>query len=421
MSSEFALRVSGLSKCYQMYARPQDRLWQTLWRGRRQFFREFWALRDVSFELAKGEAMAIIGRNGSGKSTLLQLIVGTLTPTAGSVQAGGRVAGLLELGSGFNPEFTGRENVYLNAAILGLDHAETGRRFQDIEAFADIGDFIDQPVKTYSSGMMMRLAFAVSVNVEPDILVIDEALAVGDVVFQFRCMERLHRLAASGTTLLFVSHDLKTVKAFCRRALYLHAGQLRGVGAAEEMVEMYLADTRELQRKSFAEGGARPERAVAAPRSVMGEGRIVDAHFADTGAKRAVYAYGDEIRFRVEIEYDAELSAPALSLQIQDLRTITIAGKIYPIAPRQGEKGMRRTTIEFALRNVLDSGAFFVTLRLENRLGLTTVIPIDKQVGVLAFEVTRRVDQDFLGMVDLPISCGELSPEAAAPLPPPRP
>src|SRR5688500_1782147 len=138
MSSEFALRVSGLSKCYQMYARPQDRLWQTLWRGRRQFFREFWALRDVSFELAKGEAMAVIGRNGSGKSTLLQLIVGTLTPTAGSVQAGGRVAGLLELGSGFNPEFTGRENVYLNAAILGLDHAETGRRFQDIEAFADI-------------------------------------------------------------------------------------------------------------------------------------------------------------------------------------------------------------------------------------------------------------------------------------------
>ena len=176
MSSDIAIKVENLSKCYQLYEKPRDRLLQMLFRGHRQYYREFWALRDVSFEVKKGETIGIIGRNGSGKSTLLQMICGTLNPTSGSIQTHGRIAALLELGSGFNPEFTGRENVYMNASVLGLSKEEVDARFDEIVAFADIGDFIEQPVKTYSSGMYVRLAFAVIAHVDADILVIDEAL-----------------------------------------------------------------------------------------------------------------------------------------------------------------------------------------------------------------------------------------------------
>ena len=176
MSSDVAIKVDNLSKCYQIYEKPRDRLLQMLMRGHRQYYREFWALKDVSFEIKKGETVGIIGRNGSGKSTLLQMICGTLNPTSGVIQTHGRIAALLELGSGFNPEFTGRENVYMNASVLGLSHEEIDARFNEIASFADIGDFIEQPVKTYSSGMMVRLAFAVIAHVDADILVIDEAL-----------------------------------------------------------------------------------------------------------------------------------------------------------------------------------------------------------------------------------------------------
>src|SRR5690606_26363765 len=190
-SDSTAISVAGLSKCFHLYEKPRDRLLQMFSFGRRQYYSEFWALRDVSFEVRRGETIGVVGRNGSGKSTLLQMICGTLTPTAGTISTNGRIAALLELGAGFNPEFTGRENVYLNAAILGLSRQETDERFDDIAAFADIGDFIDQPVKMYSSGMYVRLAFAVAINSTPDILIVDEALAVGDVRFQYKCMRRI--------------------------------------------------------------------------------------------------------------------------------------------------------------------------------------------------------------------------------------
>ena len=247
MSSEFAIKVENLSKCYQIYNSPRDRLKQfvvprikhVLGGQSENYFREFWALRDVSFEVQKGETVGIIGRNGSGKSTLLQMICGTLNPNSGHIKTNGRVAALLELGSGFNPEFTGRENVYMNAAVLGLNREEVDKRFIDIAVFADIGDFIEQPVKTYSSGMMVRLAFAVIAHVDADILVIDEALAVGDAFFTQKCMRFLRKFMKTGT-ILFVSHDLNSIKNLCSYAIWLERGKVLHEGVPKKVCELYL-------------------------------------------------------------------------------------------------------------------------------------------------------------------------------------
>lgn len=238
MSSDFAIKVENLSKCYHIYDQPRDRLLQMLTRGRKQYYREFWALKDVSFEVKKGETVGIVGRNGSGKSTLLQMICGTLNPTSGTIQTNGRIAALLELGSGFNPEFTGRENVYLNASVLGLSNKEIDERFDKIVEFADIGEFIEQPIKTYSSGMVVRLAFAVIAHVDADILVIDEALAVGDALFTQKCMRYLRNFMRNGTV-LFVSHDSASVLNLCENAIWLNKGSINEMGVAKEVVESY--------------------------------------------------------------------------------------------------------------------------------------------------------------------------------------
>ena len=246
-ANNIAIKVENLSKCYQMYAAPRDRLKQfVLPRLQRlagqmpcQYYREFWALKDVSFEVKKGETVGIIGRNGSGKSTLLQMICGTLNPTSGSVQTNGRIAALLELGSGFNPEFTGRENVYMNAAVLGLHQDEIDARFDDIAAFADIGDFIEQPTKTYSSGMLVRLAFAVAVNVDPQILIVDEALSVGDELFQRKCFSRIEAIKQHGATILFVSHSGSAIVELCDHAVLLDSGEKLLMGVPKIIVGKY--------------------------------------------------------------------------------------------------------------------------------------------------------------------------------------
>lgn len=248
MSSDpIAIRVAGLGKCYQIYDRPQDRLKQSLVPRLRRllgqpqptYFREFWALRDVSFQVGRGETVGIIGRNGSGKSTLLQVICGTMTPTTGTVETAGRVAALLELGAGFNVEFTGRENVYLNGSVLGLTQAEIHDRFEAIAAFADIGDFIDQPVKTYSSGMVVRLGFAVAIHVDPEVLIVDEALAVGDEIFQRKCFSRIEAIKNKGATILFVSHSATTVVELCDWCVLLDEGDLLTTGAPKAVVGKY--------------------------------------------------------------------------------------------------------------------------------------------------------------------------------------
>ena len=241
MSSEIVLKAQNVGKRYEIYEAPHHRLLQTLFRGRKQFYKEFWALNDVSFEVKKGECLGIIGRNGSGKSTLLQIIAGTLAPTTGSVSLNGKVAALLELGSGFNPEFTGRENVYMNGAIMGLSKAEMDKKFDEIAAFADIGDFIDQPVKIYSSGMYVRLAFSAAINVDPDILIIDEALSVGDIRFQVKCYRKFDEFREKGKTIIFVSHSMGDVVTLCNRVIWLEKGAMRKSGSSKSIVEEYHA------------------------------------------------------------------------------------------------------------------------------------------------------------------------------------
>lgn len=246
-SSDVAILVDNVSKRYELYDSPRDRLKQFILPGCqrmtglsvKKYYREFWALQGITFEVKKGESVGIIGQNGSGKSTLLQIITGTLTPTLGTVTSHGRIAALLELGSGFNPDFTGRENVYLNGALLGLSREYIDEKFDEIAAFADIGSHLEQPVKTYSSGMLVRLAFAVQVQVDPDILIVDEALAVGDALFQKRCFQRIEKLLSDGMTLLFVSHDQESVRTLTNRALLLSRGKTVAWGTSSEIVLEY--------------------------------------------------------------------------------------------------------------------------------------------------------------------------------------
>ncbi len=264
MSSEVAIQVHGVGKAYRIWNSPASRIispflercatvlppqhWSTALRRRAAaHYRDFWALRGITFQVKKGESTGIVGRNGSGKSTLLQIIAGTLQPTQGQVHLSGRVAALLELGSGFNPEFTGRENVYLNGTVLGMSRREIEEKFDDIAAFADIGEFLDQPVKTYSSGMMIRLAFAVAVSVDPEVLIVDEALSVGDIFFQQKCFKRVHAMLERGVSLLFVSHDTAAVQNLCNHALLLSGGEAVYAGPPEEAASRY-----------FTMGSARP-------------------------------------------------------------------------------------------------------------------------------------------------------------------
>ena len=263
-----AIHIRGVSKSYAIYARPSDRLKELLTWNRRSFHRDFWALHDVSLEIEKGTTFGLIGENGSGKSTLLQLIAGILQPTSGAVEVDGLVSALLELGSGFNPEFSGRENVFLNGAILGLSNKEIERLYPAIESFAEIGEFINQPVKTYSSGMVVRLAFAVAITVEPDILLVDEALAVGDIYFRQRCMRKIHELHRKGITIIFVSHSASDVKSLAQTVAWLDQGRLLECGDPDDVIAHYLAFmvNKDSQYRKQSSAAAAIETGTSSPR-----------------------------------------------------------------------------------------------------------------------------------------------------------
>lgn len=402
------IEVDGLGKSYHVYAQPQHRLWQTILRGRKQFFREFWALRDVSFAVRRGESVGIIGRNGSGKSTLLQLVAGTLSPTTGTVAVRGRVAALLELGSGFSPEFSGRENVVLNATILGMSTNDLEDRFDEIVDFAGLREFIDQPVKTYSSGMVMRLAFAVAVNVRPDVLIVDEALAVGDAAFQLRCLDRMERMLGDGVTLLFVSHDVGLVRTFCAEAIYLDHGRVAGHGPVGPVTEQYFRDIRAEQRRSV--GG--PDVIAGAPIGPAGgtafgtgEAQIVAAGFLKSRCSEDVVERGEPVAFEVACRWRDHVERPALVVVIQDRLNRELGIASFPLEGQADPAGfgrMARLCIQMPGR--FGTGRFFVTLRVDARRSEHVSFPLAKQFAALSFEVAGDPRLPNIGNVDLGIT-----------------
>lgn len=356
MSSDFAISVSNVSKCYEVYRNPRDRLkdfllppiFNALTKKKVAFHEEIWALRDISFQVKKGEAVGILGRNGSGKSTLLQIIAGTLEPTSGDVVVSGTVAALLELGSGFNPAFTGVENIYIAGAIRGLSNSEIDKTFEEIAAFADIGDFIGMPLSTYSSGMAMRLAFAVNTCLNPDILIIDEALSVGDAPFQSKCFKRLRTLLDYGTSLLFVSHDKQTVASICNNALWLKGGITADWGSAKEVVKQYerfcwvesgvsLATNQELDIPEISEeidDQSQSKQKLeqfsfirdVAQRS--GNGDVIIESIEIRNAKREpslTFCYNDIINFKYRFKLNCDIDSDfVIGLQIKDVRGGTL-------------------------------------------------------------------------------------------------
>jgi lipopolysaccharide transport system ATP-binding protein len=323
-----AIECAGLGKAYLMAASPLQRLMHQL-RGHSQA-RRHWALRDVDLQVARGEVVGVVGRNGAGKSTLLQLLCGTLAPTTGSVAVRGRVAALLELGAGFNPQFTGRENALLNAALLGLSAEEARARLGDMLSFADIGEFADQPVRTYSSGMFMRLAFAVATSVEPDILVIDEALSVGDGAFARKSFERIMELRAGGATILFCSHSMYQVEALCERALWLDGGTVRMSGPASEVCGAYQASLNGLDRPNWggALTGPSAPAAVAAPGTARLTGFTVAARDAPPGARVQVRSGEDDVVLSWHFASDPALPTPTVAVGISDENGLTVSSAL---------------------------------------------------------------------------------------------
>ncbi len=437
MASEIAIKVENLSKCYQIYAQPHDRLKQSIYprlqrlvgKQPKQYFREFWALKDVSFEIKKGETVGIIGRNGSGKSTLLQMICGTLNPTSGSIQTHGRIAALLELGSGFNPEFTGRENVYMNAAVLGLSREETDARFDDIAAFADIGDFIEQPVKIYSSGMMVRLAFAVQAQVSPNILIVDEALAVGDAKFQAKCFDQLKKLKDGGTSILLVTHSSEQIVTHCNSALLLEGGKILEAGPPRSVVNRYMDLLFGKEKKSLesipllaattsVNEVANPGASLSYTEDVFatrpgynpyeyrwGDGSAVILDFellADGESYPSTITTGQNVILAVSFKFLSNMVRPILSFRIKTKEGVTVYGvnsgtldvDEFKSLGQHGQAVYARAS--FCCR--LASGDYFISVGIATKQG-EDVTAHDKRYDAIHLQV--RPTTTFFGLVDL--------------------
>lgn len=442
MSSErnSAIVVRDVGKCYELYDKPSDRLKQfILPRFRRdaegapkRYYREFWALRGVSFEIERGEQVGIVGRNGAGKSTLLQIVCGTLAASTGSVEVRGRVAALLELGAGFNPELTGAENVFLNGSVLGLPRTEIEQRYDSILGFAEIGDFIGQPVKNYSSGMYMRLAFAIAAHVDPDILVVDEALSVGDEAFQRKCNAKIQQIRERGATILFVSHSASHVVEVCSRALLIDRGELLAFGAARQVVSRYhkllyaprenaaqvreamLAErsaglagetvaqpqAREEVDQAYWEPGLVPKSTVVYP-SLGCE--IVDPHLvAEDGRRVNVLQPGRDYRYVYHVRFDAPAVAVRFGMMLKTIRGVEVGGAASrpETEPHEYFAAGQVVRIEFAFRARLSQGTYFMNAGVVGLVGEEEAY-LSRSVDVAMFRVLRAAGSTATGLVDL--------------------
>lgn len=377
MYSESAIKVENLSKCYEVYDKPHKRLLQMLFRGKRKYFHEFWALKSASFEVKAGETVGIIGSNGSGKSTLLQMLCGTLNPSSGEISVRGRVAALLELGAGFNPEFTGKENVYLNAAILGLTLEEIDASYAAIEEFAEIGEFINQPVKTYSSGMYVRLAFSVAVHTKPSILVVDEALSVGDARFQAKCLDRIKQMKDSGVSILFVSHDVAAVRTLCDRALWLDKGCVRALGDVFPVTALYTEHlfnrTPDKSDEAISSETVPQPREVQQPINHWGShiGIIKDAGIYDAaGVRKNLFTDHEKMIVKVRFHTHQLKSTEGLSVSFS-LKNLSgsdlIVGSTWNEKLSFAQDNGAGQEVVFEVDNYLCSGDYLLVAAIENR------------------------------------------------------
>lgn len=435
------IAVRNVSKKFRLFASPKERLLEALHPFRKQYHHEFWALRDISFEVERGEVLGILGRNGSGKSTLLQVICAVMRPTNGKVQVDGRISALLELGAGFNPEFTGRDNVILNGAIMGLSRKEMLRRLPEIEAFADIGEFFDQPVKTYSSGMFVRVAFAAAIHVDPDILVVDEALAVGDAKFQRKCLLQIEKIRASGAAILFVSHSLETITSLCSRAIILEQGVLVADGEPKVVAEKYLTL---LFSESKVEAVEEPVHDKSVPvltgrhvepcqqavcpssadgslwtdvpmserfgynrheiRTTNGGATILDYVVMGNGrVDLSSISSGSALTILVKIQFTEDVSQPIVGFELKTDKGVTITGSNTYLsrAPlRPVSKGdVRVYQIEFNVP--LNEGDYFVDLGVAKYDGSPGGYILDVRRSIIHLIVSRMTEKKFDGIVDI--------------------
>ena len=396
-----AIEIEKLSKVYRLYRKPSDRLRDALRLTKRKVYTELRALDDVSLSVRKGETVGIIGTNGSGKSTLLKIITGVVTPTEGAVRAEGRISALLELGAGFNMEYTGVENVYLNGTMMGFSKEEIDRRLPEILSFADIGEYVDQPVRTYSSGMFVRLAFAVAINIDPEILIVDEALSVGDAFFQAKCYHKFEEFRKQGKTILFVSHDLGSISKYCDRVIILNKGKVHAEGSPKEMVDLY--------KTILADHDGILENADALD---YGEGQaaITEYGFYDREGRRTDTLRKDEpFEIRMKVRFDRPVRDPIFAFSLKDVKGTEITGTntMYEGTPVPAMEAGDTAVIVFRQDMALQGGDYLLSLgctgfaegsfhvfhRLYDVLGVT-VISEKNTVGFFDMRSTVTVERE---------------------------
>jgi ABC-type polysaccharide/polyol phosphate transport system ATPase subunit len=419
MKNDIVISVQNLSKSYKMYRSPTDRIKEFLHPGKKSFHQKFWALREVSFDIEKGTTFGIIGQNGSGKSTLLQLISGIIRPTNGSVTVNGRISALLELGAGFHRDFSGRENVFMQGALMGIDRKEMEKNFDSIQEFADIGEFIDQPVKTYSSGMYVRLAFATAVNIDPDILIIDEVLAVGDDMFRRRCFRRLEEFQEKGKTVLFVSHSLPTVTNICSNSLLLDKGELVEIGNPKhisniysklisEREEKYLKRISDLnisktstQKLSYDRVEESQAESDSEFRYGAGGAELIDIELLNHKKEKVnILEHGEEFTIRIQALFKKQMKEPTIGFRIRTLTGVDIFGTNTTLSNRsigKLEPGSK-ITVEFNQIMRINKGSYTLTSGIGEEISKQLVFH-DRRMDVIVFKVIG--DGQSGGLVDL--------------------
>jgi len=402
---ETVIKAEHLEKIYKLYESPKDRLKEAILPFGKKLHREFSALSDINFSVSKGESVGIIGKNGSGKSTLLKILTGVITQSSGELKTKGRIAALIELGAGFNPEYSGLENIYLNAAIMGCGKAETDKKLDSILSFAEIGDFIYQPVKTYSSGMFVRLAFSVAIHVDPDILIVDEALAVGDYRFQAKCYNKFEELKKEGRTVIFVSHDIDAVRRFCTRAIWLDASKLVMDGDVSEVTSCYMEyiTDPELKKPEIKQKSEKAEKEEARVSSGF---EPINRFGSDVGSIEAVtlnkseFNVGDKVEaeFIIDMPEKADLKGLAVSLGLKDKNGLDLfVTSTFDKKLSIDKKGRIKVNISFV--NYLNQGTYTVIAALENRK-TAPISYYDYIEGAAYLKV--RTDKQLFGFVQLP-------------------